>query len=71
MQVELGLDTFGDTTLGGVIAAETPTSVTLRRADGAEDPVLRANLESLRSTRLSLMPEDGIFISPLRIDVSE
>ncbi|QDU21122.1 PVC-type heme-binding CxxCH protein [Urbifossiella limnaea] len=44
-------------TLGGVIAAETPTSVTLRRADGAEDTVLRANLESLRSTRLSLMPE--------------
>lgn len=43
--------------LNGVIVAETPTSVTLRRADGAEDTVLRANLESLRSTRLSLMPE--------------
>ncbi|MFO0801337.1 MAG: PVC-type heme-binding CxxCH protein [Gemmataceae bacterium] len=44
-------------TLGGVIVAETPTSVTLRRADGAEDTLLRANLESLRTTRLSLMPE--------------
>ncbi|MBY0515145.1 MAG: neutral/alkaline non-lysosomal ceramidase N-terminal domain-containing protein [Gemmataceae bacterium] len=43
--------------LTGVIAAETPTSVTLRRADGAEDTLLRANLESLRSTKLSLMPE--------------
>jgi putative membrane-bound dehydrogenase-like protein len=41
----------------GVVATETPTSVTLRRADGAEDTILRANLESLRSTRLSLMPE--------------
>jgi putative membrane-bound dehydrogenase-like protein len=44
-------------TLNGVIAAETPTSVTLRRADGAEDTILRANVETLRSTRISLMPE--------------
>ena len=43
--------------LNGVVVAETPTSVTLRRGDGAEDTILRANLESLRSTRLSLMPE--------------
>ena len=43
--------------LTGIVAVETPTSVTLRRADGAEDTVLRANLESLRSTKLSLMPE--------------
>jgi putative membrane-bound dehydrogenase-like protein len=43
--------------LNGVIVAETPTSVTLRRGDGAEDTILRANLESMRSTRLSLMPE--------------
>lgn len=43
--------------LTGVVAAETPAGVTIRRADGAEDTVLRANLEALRSTRLSLMPE--------------
>ncbi|MDB5306629.1 MAG: Neutral/alkaline non-lysosomal ceramidase [Gemmataceae bacterium] len=43
--------------LTGVVATETPTSVTLRRADGAEDTILRGNLESLRSTNLSLMPE--------------
>jgi putative membrane-bound dehydrogenase-like protein len=43
-------------TLMGVIAAETPTSITLRRAEGAEDVILRANLETLRSTSLSLMP---------------
>lgn len=40
----------------GVIATETPTSVTLRRADGKEDVILRANVASLRSTTLSLMP---------------
>ncbi|HYH65795.1 MAG TPA: c-type cytochrome, partial [Urbifossiella sp.] len=57
-------------TLGGVIAAETPTSVTLRRADGAEDTVLRANLESLRSTRLSLMPE-GLERMLTRQDVAD
>ncbi len=57
-------------TLGGVIAAETPTSVTLRRADGAEDTILRANLESLRSTRLSLMPE-GLERMLTRQDVAD
>ena len=50
--------TTGDgRSLNGVIAAETPTSVTLRGADGKEDVILRANLDGLRSTRLSLMPE--------------
>ncbi|MBX9623211.1 MAG: c-type cytochrome [Gemmataceae bacterium] len=43
--------------LTGVIVAETPAGVTIRRADGAEDTVRRADLENLRSTRLSLMPE--------------
>ncbi len=57
-------------TLSGVIVAETPTSVTLRRADGAEDTVLRANLESLRSTRLSLMPE-GLERMLTRQDVAD
>ncbi|MBX9582735.1 MAG: c-type cytochrome [Gemmataceae bacterium] len=43
--------------LTGIVAAETPAGVTLRRPDGAEDTVRRADLEALRSTRLSLMPE--------------
>src|SRR5439155_18844329 len=38
--------------LNGVVVAETPTSVTLRRADGAEGAILRANVEALRATRL-------------------
>ena len=36
--------------------AETPTSITLRRAEGGEDVILRANLSLFRATTLSLMP---------------
>ncbi len=56
--------------LTGVVSLEAPTSVTLRRADGAEDTILRANLESLRSTRLSLMPE-GLEKQMAKQDVSD
>jgi putative heme-binding domain-containing protein len=44
-------------TLSGIIAAESATSVTLRRADGQGDEVLRSEIEELRSTGMSLMPE--------------
>ncbi|HEX5443785.1 MAG TPA: c-type cytochrome, partial [Pirellulales bacterium] len=44
-------------TLTGMVAAETATSVTLRRAEGASDTLLRGNLDELQSTGLSLMPE--------------
>jgi putative heme-binding domain-containing protein len=55
--VNYQVNTADGRSLSGVIASETPTSVTLRGADGKEDVILRTNLESLRSTRLSLMPE--------------
>ncbi|MEO8497797.1 MAG: PVC-type heme-binding CxxCH protein, partial [Planctomycetota bacterium] len=42
--------------LTGMIAAETATSVTLKRADNATDTVLRIDIEALQSTGLSLMP---------------
>ncbi len=48
----------GDT-LSGVIVRETAASVTLRRAEGIEETVLRSSLESLTSSGLSLMP-DGL-----------
>lgn len=48
--------TADDRVLNGVVVAETPTSITLRRADGKEDAILRSNISSLRSTALSLMP---------------
>ncbi len=41
----------------GIIAAETAGSITLRRAEGKEDVILRDNIESLVSTGTSLMPE--------------
>ena len=44
-------------TLSGMISAETATSVTLRRADNASDTVLRIEIEQLKSTGQSLMPE--------------
>lgn len=44
-------------TLSGIIAAESATSITLRRTEGASDVVPRAELEALRSTRQSIMPE--------------
>jgi putative heme-binding domain-containing protein len=44
-------------TLTGIVAAESATSVTLKRADGQGDEVLRSDIDELRSTGLSLMPE--------------
>ncbi len=41
----------------GLVAAETATSVTLKRQENASDTVLRANIEELKSTGQSIMPE--------------
>jgi putative heme-binding domain-containing protein len=43
--------------LEGVLSAETASSISLRRAEGKTDVVLRSDIEELRSTGLSLMPE--------------
>lgn len=43
-------------TLSGVLAAETPTSVLLRMAGGAEETLLRSNLTKLEALPNSLMP---------------
>jgi putative membrane-bound dehydrogenase-like protein len=43
----------------GILAAETATSVTLRREQGAEDVILRTEIEQMRSSARSLMP-DGL-----------
>ena len=40
-----------------MITAETATSLTLRRGGGAEDTILRARIDEMTSTGLSLMPE--------------
>ncbi|MDB4394000.1 c-type cytochrome [bacterium] len=41
----------------GMVASETASSVTLRRAESATDTVLRVDIEELKSTGLSIMPE--------------
>ncbi len=45
-------------TLVGLIASETPTSVTLRQALGAQETILRSNITSITSSNLSLMPQE-------------
>jgi putative membrane-bound dehydrogenase-like protein len=44
-------------TITGLISAESATAVTLKRAEGQSDTVLRVNIEELVSTGLSIMPE--------------
>ncbi len=43
--------------LTGLVAGETASGVTLRRGDDASDTVPRENIEQLRATGLSIMPE--------------
>lgn len=40
----------------GIIAAESAGSITLRRAEGKQDVILRSNIDQMISTGLSLMP---------------
>ena len=51
------LVTTAGRSITGLVAAETATSVTLKRQENASDTVLRANIEELKSTGLSIMPE--------------
>ncbi len=44
-------------TLTGMIAAETASSVTLRRGEKQEDTVLRSQIEEVQATAKSVMPE--------------
>ncbi len=42
----------------GLMSAESPTSVTLRQAEGKEQTILRKDIEAIRASEASLMPED-------------
>ncbi len=55
--VSYDLTTTDGQSLSGVISAETATSVTLRRAGGGDDTILRSKIKSLQSLGISLMPE--------------
>ena len=41
----------------GMIASETPSSITLRRAEGVQETILRANISEIATPGKSLMPE--------------
>lgn len=43
--------------LAGILASETATSITLKRAENQQDTVLRIDIDELRSTGASIMPE--------------
>lgn len=51
------LVTQGGKSITGLVAAETATSVTLKRQENQTDTVLRSDIETLRSSGLSIMPE--------------
>jgi putative heme-binding domain-containing protein len=40
-----------------MIASESATSITLKRAEGATDVILRSQIDEMISTGVSLMPE--------------
>ena len=52
------VETKDERTATGLLAAETPTSVTLRRALGEEETILRANITTMTAGNLSLMPDE-------------
>ena len=52
------VETKDGNTLVGLLAAETPESITLRQALGHEETIQRSNIASMTSSRLSLMPDE-------------
>ncbi len=55
--VAVSIVTNEGVTLTGLLAGETSTSITLRRAEGAIEEVARTQIEEFRGTGKSLMPE--------------
>ena len=52
------IETKDGRSLSGIIAAESPSSITLRRAQAEEETVPRDSIASIRTTGLSLMPQE-------------
>ncbi len=57
-------------TFSGLIAADTASSVTLRRGEKAEDTILREQIEEIQATGKSLMPE-GLEMQLSKQDVAD
>jgi putative membrane-bound dehydrogenase-like protein len=54
----------------GMIAAETASSITLRRAEKAEDTILRSQIDEIQATAKSVMP-DGLEMQLSKQDVAD
>jgi len=50
--------TTGGWVFTGILAAETATSITLRREKGVEETILRKDIEEMKASQLSLMPDN-------------
>jgi putative membrane-bound dehydrogenase-like protein len=55
--VELAVATRRGQVVSGLLAEETATTLKLRRAEGVEETILRSEIDLVRSTGRSLMPE--------------
>lgn len=51
------IETKDGQSLSGIIASETATGLTLVKAEGARDELLRTQIATIRASNLSLMPE--------------
>ncbi len=51
------IETRSGTTVTGLIAQDSPTSLMLRREEGEEETILRRNIATLRVSSVSTMPE--------------
>jgi putative membrane-bound dehydrogenase-like protein len=68
--VEYVVTTTAGRVYSGLIAAETASSVTLRRAEKAEDTILRGQIDTIQATAHSLMP-DGLEAQLSRQDLAD
>jgi len=54
---EYVIETADGRTITGILAEDSPTSLTLRRKEGHQDTVLRSNIARMRTSTVSAMPE--------------
>jgi putative heme-binding domain-containing protein len=62
-QITVGFSNYSVLTVAGkiytgILVAETATSVTLRREEGAQDTILRRDIDEMRASTVSMMPEN-------------
>jgi putative heme-binding domain-containing protein len=55
--VQYAIETSDGRSAVGIISEETPAALTVRRADGTDETVLREHIKSITSLNISMMPE--------------